>query len=242
MLDQASLKSHARSLVLGGTVSPLLVSAVVFFISELLDNISFMVEYHTTVLQELRRAWEMGENYTMPEAPAETSFVATFIPILILLLMPLIQAGYKSYCMGIYRGEHTGFSALLDGLGIAGKVIWCDIQMSVRIMLWSMLFVLPGFIAIYRYRFAVYNLLSNPSLSVGEAIALSCRQTDGMKMELFFLDLSFLGWHVLSFLTFGLLDVWLMPYLTFTELGCYDVATRNVPVPGPEPDSSEPET
>ena len=239
MLDQTSLKSHARVLISGGVVSPLLVSAVVFLISELLNTVSFMVEYDTSILQEMKRAWELGNAYTLPEPPAEPSFIATFVPVLILLLMPLIQAGYKSYCMGIYRGERTGFSALLDGLGIAGKVIWCDIQMSARIMLWSMLFVLPGIIALYRYRFAVYNLLSDPSLSASEAIALSCRQTEGMKMELFFLDLSFLGWHVLSMLTFGLLDVWLMPYLTFTELGCYDIAVQNVPVPPKAPGSDD---
>lgn len=239
MLDQTGLKSHARGLVFSGSVSPLLVSAVIVLITNLLDYVSFTFEYGTTLFEELRRAWEMGDKYTMPTASASPTFFTTFVPILIMLLMPLIQAGYKSHCMGIYRGERTGFSALLDGLGIAGKVIWCDIQMSARIMLWSMLFVLPGLVALYRYRFSVYNLLRDPSLSASDAIALSCRQTEGMKMDLFLLDLSFLGWRILSLFTFGLLEIWILPYVTLTDLGCYDIATRNMPTPEASPDGDD---
>ena len=88
-----------------------------------------------------------------------------------------------------------------------------------------MLFVIPGLIAAYRYRFAYYNILTNDSLSAGEAIRLSCRQTSGIKGELFILDLSFIGWEIVASLTFGLLNIWLIPYMTLSDLGYFEDAS-----------------
>ena len=98
----------------------------------------------------------------------------------------------------------------------------------VKIFLWSMLFVIPGIIAAYRYRFAYYNLLSDDALSAGDAIRLSCRQTLGYKGELFMLDLSFIGWSLLSSLTMGLLNVWLTPYMTLCDLAYFEDAQRRL--------------
>ena len=64
--------------------------------------------------------------------------------------------------------------------------------------LWSLLLVFPGFIAFYRYRFAAYNLYENPDIGIFEALDRSKRQTRGMKMQLFNLDLSYFGWIVLA--------------------------------------------
>ena len=57
-----------------------------------------------------------------------------------------------------------------------------------------------GIIAAYRYRFALYNLYENPDMDIMEALNLSKRQTQGYKMELFKLDLSYMGWILLSIL------------------------------------------
>ena len=94
--------------------------------------------------------------------------------------------------------------------------------------LWSLLLFIPGIIAAYRYRFAYYNILTDGSLSASEAIALSCRQTAGMKMDLFVLDLSFIGWEIVSNLTYGLLNIWLMPYKTLAELAYFEEGQRRV--------------
>ena len=61
-----------------------------------------------------------------------------------------------------------------------------------------MLFILPGIIAAYRYRFAVYNLLENPDVGILEALRMSKWQSNGYKFQLFALDLSYLGWDLLA--------------------------------------------
>ncbi len=79
-----------------------------------------------------------------------------------------------------------------------------------------------GIIATYRYRFALYNLLENPDLGILEAINLSKEQTYGYKWQLFVLDLSFLGWLILDVFTMGFLGIWLIPYITLTDIAFYD--------------------
>jgi hypothetical protein len=58
---------------------------------------------------------------------------------------------------------------------------WLSILQSVFIFLWSLLFVIPGIIAAYRYRFAMYNLCENPDLIIVESLDMSKRQTEGYK-------------------------------------------------------------
>ena len=161
---------------------------------------------------------------TIPESTVHSFFFSTLVSLFTVVL----NGGYYVYCMGIRRGAEMPVTSLLDGLGVAGKVIWCWIQVSVRIFLWSLLLVIPGIIAAYRYRFAYYNILTDDSLSAGEAIRLSCQQTAGIKGELFMLDLSFIGWSIVASLTFGLLNIWLIPYMTLSDLGYFEDASRRV--------------
>lgn len=58
----------------------------------------------------------------------------------------------------------------------------------------------------YSYSMAYFLLCDRPYIFGGkEAIALSRKMTDGNKVTLFLLDLSFIGWFLLSILSFGIL-------------------------------------
>ena len=58
--------------------------------------------------------------------------------------------------------------------------------------------MIPGIIAAYRYRFALYDLYENPGIGVMEALEMSKQQTLGYKGQLFLLDLSYTGWYLLA--------------------------------------------
>ena len=94
------------------------------------------------------------------------------------------------------------YESLFDGFTFAGKVIALYIVEGFFVALWSMLFVIPGIIAVYRYSFAIWNLCQNPELGVMEALNRSKRQTIGYKGQLFGLHLSFFGWYLLVFASF----------------------------------------
>ena len=144
----------------------------------------------------------------------DSGLLATFLSILTSLLGMVLSAGFVLYCMAVRRGKRAEFLTLFDGFSFVGKLIGLNIIMYFFIALWSMLFVIPGIIAAYRYRFALYNLYENPGFSVFEALNMSKRQTFGYKSQLFMLDLSYLGWSILasvpSMLYSGLLSQELM--------------------------------
>lgn len=124
--------------------------------------------------------------------------LGTFITIMTSLLASVLAAGFTMYCMAVRRGERAEYLTLFDGFSFVGKIICLEIVEYFFITLWSMLFVIPGVIAAYRYRFACYNLYENPGIGVMEALNMSKRQTVGYKSQLFTLDLSYLGWTLLS--------------------------------------------
>lgn len=89
--------------------------------------------------------------------------------------------------------------------------------------LWSMLFVIPGIVKSYSYSMAVYIKSENPNISASKAIELSTRMTNGRKMDLFVLDLSFIGWTLLSALTLNILGIlYVYPYLYAAKAFAYE--------------------
>lgn len=237
MLNRGEIKAEARVIMGRARVSPYLVTLVVMIIGFVLERVQMLVQFgspffSTTYVIECYQAALSGDTAALEQIiaslPTRTGTGFFFFSILISLFTLILNGGYYIYCMGIRRGAVMPCSTLADGLGVAGKLIWCSIQMGVKVFLWSLLFWIPGFVAMYRYRFAYYNILTDASLSAGDAIRLSCQQTKGMKGQLFVLDLSFIGWALLSALTFGLLGIWLTPYMTLCDLAYFEEGQRRV--------------
>lgn len=124
--------------------------------------------------------------------------LAIFTTLLAYLLSAVLAVGFTLYCMAVRRGERAEFLTLFDGFSMAGKIIALSLLEFLFVFLWSMLFTIPGIVAAYRYRFAIYNLCENPEINPLEAINMSKRQTLGYKSQLFMLDLSYLGWTLLA--------------------------------------------
>ncbi len=90
------------------------------------------------------------------------------------------------------------------------------------ITLWSFLFVIPGIIKSYEYRMIPYILAENPGMDRKEAFKLSREMMTGNKWRAFVLDLSFIGWELLSVLTCGILSIFYVnPYRYATNAELY---------------------
>ena len=153
--------------------------------------------------------------------------LSTFVSILTSLLSVLLGAGFAMYCMAIRRGERAEYLTLFDGFSFVGKLIALTIVTYAFIWLRSMLFVIPGIVAAYRYRFAAYNLYENPGISVMEALEMSKRQTMGYKGQIFALDLSYIGWTLLASLP-AMVEMGMMYYAMFSSY--YDYMTGAISV------------
>ena len=80
------------------------------------------------------------------------------------------------------------------------------------VLLWSLLFIIPGIIATYSYAMTEFILAEHPELTASEAIARSKEMMSGNRWCLFCLHFSFIGWDILSSLTLGIGNLWLHPY------------------------------
>jgi uncharacterized membrane protein len=83
---------------------------------------------------------------------------------------------------------------------------------NVFIMLWTFLLVIPGIIKAYSYAMSEYIYNDNEELNYTQAITESRQLMNGHKLELFILDLSFVGWYILGIFTLGILWLWVAPY------------------------------
>lgn len=93
---------------------------------------------------------------------------------------------------------------------------------SVKIFLWSLLFVIPGIIKAYEYRMIPYILTRNPEIGADEAFHQTRELTMGRKGSLFMLDLSFIGWYILGAIPFGLGTPFVKAYETQTSAGLFN--------------------
>ena len=81
------------------------------------------------------------------------------------------------------------------------------------IFLWSLLFIVPGIIKSFSYSQTMYIKAENPNIPAKRAIELSRIMMDGHKGDLLYLHLSFIGWGILSLITYNILGiVYVYPY------------------------------
>ena len=92
---------------------------------------------------------------------------------------------------------------------------------DVFIVLWSLLFLIPGIIKCFSYAMTPYILVEHPEMSVNKAIDESIYLMDGHKFDYFYLALSFIGWIILSIMSFGIGFIWLIPYMQTTMAAFY---------------------
>lgn len=109
--------------------------------------------------------------------------------------------------------------------GHYGSIVFTMFLRSLYVSLWSLLCFIPGIIKSYEYRMIPYILAENPGMDRRTAFDLSRRMMDGEKWNAFVLDLSFIGWNLLSLITCGIVGIfYVQPYMeaTNTELYAYN--------------------
>lgn len=94
--------------------------------------------------------------------------------------------------------------------------------MSIYIFLWCLLLFIPGIIKAYSYCFAPYISMDNDELTAEECINESMKLTNGYKMKLFLLDLSFIVWYLLCIVTLGIAILWVVPYHEAARIALYE--------------------
>lgn len=133
----------------------------------------------------------------------------------------VLVIGLTDVSLRLLDGEPLKGSSLFDRMSNFFDAFALMFVISVKTFLWTLLFIVPGIIAAYRYRMAPYIWLENRSLSATQAIDLSSQMMRGHKWRLFVFDLSFIGWGFFSVITLGFGLLYVIPYNMIAEAVFY---------------------
>ena len=143
----------------------------------------------------------------------------------------VLLAGWTVFAVAVMR---DGANALqvFSGFPRFLEMGWLMLLRTIRIMLWSLLLIVPGFVAFYAYRMAFFLKVDHPEWSAWHVLAESKRMMQGHKWRLACLDASFIGWLLLVLATFGLAALIVNPYMGVTYAAFYEeLLDRNEDLP-----------
>lgn len=141
-----------------------------------------------------------------------------------------VELGHDQYYMELCNDRAPAFKVLFSRFGIFFKALGLRLFVSLFIFLWMLLLIVPGIVAAYRYSMASYIMAQNPDIGIREAVNRSKEMMAGRKWRMFCLDISFIGWALLSVLTCGIGFLWLIPYTSAARAAFYlDASGQGIP-------------
>ena len=162
-----------------------------------------------------------------------------------------LELGFTIFLLTFFRSRKIDNTLLFEGFSSFTKAFLLFVLMTVKIMLWSLLLVVPGIIASFRYSQAFYVLADNPDMSANQCLKESSRIMAGNKGRYFYLQLTFIGWYILAAIPgsiyntvsdatgivdiimsiiFGLPSVVLSAYVMMANTAFYELATEKLVV------------
>lgn len=215
------------------------VTFVMGLISTIMSGSSSASSIKSTVQIQVNNIMNSGYGYTyynmrdqvdaigVSMIGAVLGLVFAFASIALLLLKIFVeynlQVGGAKFFVQNQTGK-PGVDVLLDGFrsGHYGNIVVNMLLRDVFTALWSLLFVIPGIVKYYEYRMIPYILAENPGMQREDVFQISKEMMRGHKWNLFVLDLSFIGWSLLSAMTCGILGVFFVnPYMQTTYAEVY---------------------
>ncbi|MCR5400624.1 MAG: DUF975 family protein [Treponema sp.] len=226
MFDRRKYKKYARMQLKNRWTIPVLISLIIFLILSIMnlpelkgmfqDLKNAKILYSST--ENGLRALSMG--LSQPESSigildSIVSWLAIIVEFVLLFAMTNVHIKMT------HGPEAVSIEDFTDGLSLWVKAVICGFWKSIWILIWSILFLIPGLVKCYSYSQMEYLLLEYPELSVTKSMKISQIITRGHKADLFIQDLSFLGWGILSALSCGIGYLWLLPYISLTRINAY---------------------
>ena len=108
-----------------------------------------------------------------------------------------LTLGTCAVVLALVQGREYSIGTLFQSFSTGIKAIGLGLVMSIFVVLWSLLLIVPGIIKMFSYSMSFYVLAQNPDMSIMECISESKHMMEGKKMNYFLLQLSFIGYYIL---------------------------------------------
>ncbi len=134
-------------------------------------------------------------------------------------LFYFVQVGLTYYMVKFITDKKTEYSDLFHFFNDFGRTLLASLLQGLFVILWSFLFIIPGIIKAYAYSLVSMILADDKYHDMGarDVLKLSEEMMNGHKADFFWLQFSFIGWHLLAILTLGILEIWIAPYQKIAE-------------------------
>lgn len=204
-MDRVKLKEKAKEKIKGNLWY--LWKPLVYF-----DLIVFLVVFLLVVSLVVAKVDENTMNLIVSIVSGIFSFIET-----------VFMVGFAKYVLDFVRGKKEDWKAPLSFIKEHfATIIVVSLLVDLIIFGGMILLVIPGIIFAIGHTYYQEVFVDNNKLSPMEVVKKSWNLTKGYKMDIFILTLSFIGWELLGALTFGILYIWLIPYMQVTMLLFYE--------------------
>lgn len=227
-LDNKVIKSNARDFIRGrlwmfwsvllvvGIIESLANSLPQWIFGDRLSNLSDIIA---------------GNPDNIPKEISSSVFGWYYVlNVLITIVLIPLNIGVAQNVLAWSRGEDVNKWKVLFGGFNSAKMFFKQVGVvvlnTILCALWAILLVVPGIIKGLAYSMYPYVLRDEPDLSVWQTLKKSEAIMKGYKGKLFLMYLSFVGWFILGAFTFGILYIWLTPYVMTSTVKFYDDVRR----------------
>ena len=214
-MEAKILRAKARNSLAGNWGISIAVAVVASLLGALLTGSSFLPEMkydfpldRFPALAQYVDGWNEG----LQIGTLKLNFRAGIFGFAAFLMGGVLQMGYADFLLKQHDGKEVHFNDLFSLFDYFGTGFAQHFLRGLYTLLWTLLFIIPGIIKGYSYAMTPFILAENPELTASQAIERSEDMMDGRKGDLFFLDLSFIGWNILAALTLNLGHIALNPY------------------------------
>ncbi len=214
-MDSKTLKTRALDHLAGNWGVCVGVALVAALLGGLICGANFSLNYNI-------------DEATLRHIPSElipliTAFTSVmgFVGLVQFILGGTINLGYGKFLLDQHDGRELQFNTLFSQFDRFGQGFVQKFLRNLYIALWSLLFVIPGIVKTYSYAMTPYIMIDHPELTANQAITASRQMMDGHKGELFWLELTFIGWDILSAFTLGIGSLFLNPYRNAAHAAFY---------------------
>ena len=215
-MDRSILKMDAKTAMKEAAISP-------YGVTIIFGIIIFIL----TIIQRSFDDWGIiiiqTKAYEDPEQLISYMVSSLIFAVIYFVITSVLEFGYLLFCLKVSnRDSSMAYSDLFLGIRYIFKVLGLSIMIIIFSLLWTLLLIIPGIIASFRYSQAVFILAENPDKGILQCIRESKEMMRNHKFEYFVLDLSFLLWILLMIVTFGLASIYVNPYMTITKANYYN--------------------
>ena len=134
-------------------------------------------------------------------------------------LFYFVTVGSVYYFVNFIKDKKYELNNLFYFFNDFGRIFLTNLLQSLFIALWTLLLIIPGIIKGLAYSLVPFILADEKYKDLGfmDILKKSEEMMNGHKMDYFILGFTFIGWHLLAILTFGLLEIWILPYQTVAQ-------------------------